>query len=142
MGDVETAVGAIVEPPEKRAVGFFDGQNLYRHAKAAFGHHYPNYDPIKLHAAICGAKGWKPFGVRFYTGVPAANKDRLWHDFWSHRLLAMTRAGILVTKRTLRYHDQKIELPDGTNLTDQDGYPRTVVTADGTFLADTYGTPF
>ena len=46
------------EPHVKRAVSFFDGQNLYRHAKDAFGHHHPNYDPIKLSKAICAACGW------------------------------------------------------------------------------------
>lgn len=48
MGQVQL----LQEPKEKRAVAFFDGQNLYRQAKTAFGHHYPNYDPQKLHAAI------------------------------------------------------------------------------------------
>ena len=33
------------EPAIKRAVSFFDGQNLFRRAKAAFGHYHPNYDP-------------------------------------------------------------------------------------------------
>ena len=36
------------EPDIKRAVSFIEGQNLYRHAKDAFGHHHPNYDPRKL----------------------------------------------------------------------------------------------
>lgn len=31
-----------------RTVSFIDGQNLYRHAKTAFGHNHRNYDPIKL----------------------------------------------------------------------------------------------
>ena len=30
------------------AVAFFDGQNLFQHAKAAFGHFHPNYDPRGL----------------------------------------------------------------------------------------------
>ena len=47
------------EPPVKRAVAFYDGQNLYHHAKAAFGHFYPNYDPSKLFKAICAQKGWE-----------------------------------------------------------------------------------
>lgn len=41
------------EPSTKRAVAFFDGQNLFNHAKAAFGYDYPNYDPTKLFNAIC-----------------------------------------------------------------------------------------
>ena len=32
------------EPTKKRAVAFFDGQNLYHQAKATFGHKIPNYD--------------------------------------------------------------------------------------------------
>jgi len=58
------------EPVEKCPVSFFDGQNLYRHAKDAFGHHHPNYDPVKLVAAVCAEMGWTSVGVHFYTGVP------------------------------------------------------------------------
>jgi hypothetical protein len=36
------------EPDIQRAVLFIDGQNLYRHANDAFGHHHPNYDPRRL----------------------------------------------------------------------------------------------
>ena len=46
------------EPKLKRAVSFIDGQNLFRHAKDAFGHHHPNYDPVRLTEAVCIAKGW------------------------------------------------------------------------------------
>ncbi len=102
------------EPPVKRAVAFFDGQNLYRHAKEAFGHHHPNYDPIKLFDAVCAARQWQGHGVRFYTGTPAANNSPMWHGYWSNRLLAMRRAGILVTSRPIRYRREEIELPDGT----------------------------
>lgn len=31
------------EPAIKRTISFFDGQNLYHAAKAAFGYIYPNY---------------------------------------------------------------------------------------------------
>jgi hypothetical protein len=34
----------VIEPPVKRAIAFFDGQNLFHHAKAAFGYTYPNFD--------------------------------------------------------------------------------------------------
>jgi uncharacterized LabA/DUF88 family protein len=105
------------EPAVKRAVAFFDGQNLFRHAMAAFGHYHPNYDPNKLFNAICAQGGWKPFGVRFYTGTPAADKDAMWHAYWANRLLAMRRAGILVVSRPLRYHKKTIPLPDGTDVT-------------------------
>jgi hypothetical protein len=102
------------EPAEKRAVAFFDGQNLYRHAKEAFGHHHPNYDPVKLFDAVCAQNGWKPFGVRFYTGTPAAAKSPMWHGFWANKLLALRRAGVLVYSRPIRYHEHDIEAPDGS----------------------------
>ena len=41
-----------VEPPVKRAIAFFDGQNLFHAVRAAFGY----TSPIDQ--------------VRFYTGVP------------------------------------------------------------------------
>ncbi len=102
------------EPATKRAVAFFDGQNLYRHAKDAFGHHHPNYDPTKLFNAVCAAQGYENFGVRFYTGTPAADRSPMWHAYWSNRLLAMRRSGILVTTRMVRYHDEEVPMPDGT----------------------------
>ena len=46
------------EPDIKRAVSFIDGQNLYRHAKDAFGHYHPNYDPRRLAEAVCADRGW------------------------------------------------------------------------------------
>jgi uncharacterized LabA/DUF88 family protein len=101
-------------PAIKRTVAFFDGQNLFRHAKDAFGHYHPNYDPIKLTDAICALKGWQRQGVRFYTGVPDAVRDPPWHAYWSNRLLQMRRAGILVTTRPIRYRDQVIVHPDGS----------------------------
>ena len=57
------------EPEEKRAISFIDRQNLFRHAMNVFGHHHPNYDPKKLRAAVCAAKGWKVAEVRLYHSV-------------------------------------------------------------------------
>jgi hypothetical protein len=54
------------EPAVKRAMAFFDAQNLYQHAMAAFGHHHPNFDPLKLHEAVCKEHGWISNLVRFY----------------------------------------------------------------------------
>ncbi len=104
------------EPEIKRAVSFIDGQNLYRHAKDAFGHHHPNYDPRKLADAVCADRGWLNCGVRFYTGVPSADRSPMWHGYWTRRLTAMRRAGIVVTSRSLRYRVEKIRLPDGSTL--------------------------
>ena len=102
------------EPAVKRAIAFFDGQNLYRHAKDAFGHHHPNYDPKKLFDAICADKGWVNRGVRFYTGVPDPRRDERWHGYWANRLLAMRRQGIAVERRPIRYHKHDIKLADGS----------------------------
>ncbi len=102
------------EPEIKRAVAFYDGQNLYRHAKEAFGHHHPNYHTINLFNAICEARVWENYGVRFYTGTPDFQHSELWNGYWNNRLLSMRRAGILVTRRPIRYHTDEIELPDGS----------------------------
>ena len=88
-------------------MGFFDGQNLYQHAKDAFGHHHPNFDPLKLHAAVCAARGWQPNAIKFYTGIPSVQESEMWSGYWSNRVLAMKRAGILVTTRPLRYRKQE-----------------------------------
>ncbi len=96
------------EPATKYSIAFFDGQNLYQHAKAAFGHNHPNYDPLKLHAAVCAEKGWIPNLTRFYTGVPDHREAEMWAGYWSSRVLAMKRAGIVVTTRPLRYRKDKV----------------------------------
>ena len=102
------------EPNIKRAVSFIDGQNLYRHAKDAFGHHHPNYDPRKLADAVCADHGWVNSGVRFYTGIPSAQRAPMWHGYWTRRLTAMRRAGITVTSRPLRYRVETVRLQDGS----------------------------
>lgn len=101
------------QPPIKRAMAFFDGQNLFQHAKKAFGHYHPNYDPIKLHAKVCADNGWAPNLVRFYTGVPDATHNQMWAGYWARRVLAMKRAGIHVTTRPLRYRTEEIQV-DGS----------------------------
>jgi uncharacterized LabA/DUF88 family protein len=103
----------IAAPEKQYAMAFFDGQNLFRHAKDAFGHFHPNYDPIKLHAAVCAQHGWTSNLVRFYTGVPNAIEDAMWTAYWSNRVLAMKRTGIVVTTRPIRYHKETIVEADG-----------------------------
>lgn len=103
------------EPDVKRAVSFIDGQNLFRHAKDAFGHYHPNYDVRKLSDAVCAVHGWINRSVRFYTGVPRADMNPMWHDYWSRRLLAMRRAGIVVTSRPLRYRMEQVPNDGGAS---------------------------
>ena len=114
------------EPRVKRAVSFIDGQNLYRHAKSAFGHHHPNYHPIKLSEAVCAASGWTSCGVRFYTGTPAAEHSPMWHGYWQRRLLAMRRAGIQVFSRPIRYRTRNVVLPDGSTVLDVVGQEKGI----------------
>jgi uncharacterized LabA/DUF88 family protein len=108
-------------PDVKYAMAFIDGQNLYQHAKAAFGHHHPNYDPIKLHAAVCAAHGWKPNLVRFYTGIPNKDESEMWAGYWNSRVIQMKRDRISVTTRPLRYRKQ--------DVIDQAGNVKTVSVA-------------
>lgn len=115
-----------MEPAVKRSVSFIDGQNLYRHAKEAFGHHFPNFDRIKLTEAVCAANGWQRKGVRFYTGVPSAVHSPMWHGYWANRKLAMTRAGVLVTDRPVRYQFEAVLLDDGSSKTVTIGHEKGI----------------
>jgi uncharacterized LabA/DUF88 family protein len=96
-----------MEPAEKRVVAFFDGQNLFHAVKKAFGYPYPNYDALKLAHAVCSATtGWKLKQVRFYTGIPSPQDNALWNKFWAGKLLTMSRGGIHVYSRQLRYRNK------------------------------------
>lgn len=113
-----------IEPsaPVKRAVAFIDAQNLYFAAFDAFGYNFPNFDPTALAKAICLRKGWQFLEVRLYTGIPDPKEDPFWHSFWSAKKTAMTRQGVHVFTRNLRYRDKwipfkrsvRFALPDGS----------------------------
>jgi len=107
----------LLEPAIKRAVAFFDGQNLYRAAKEAFGYHYPNYDVQKLSRLVCKTYGWNLTQVRFYTGVPDKSDDSMWNRFWVGKLAVMGKAGVEVFSRPLRYRNDSVRLPDGSTHT-------------------------
>jgi uncharacterized LabA/DUF88 family protein len=95
-------------------MAFFDGQNLFQHAKAAFGHIHPNYNPNALHKAVCAAKGWTSNAVRFYSGVPNQQYNAMWAGYWANRILAMKRANIITVTRPLRIREETIENDDGS----------------------------
>ena len=101
------------EPASKRAITFVDGQNLYRCVKDTFGCSHPNYDVAKLSRVVCGAAGLTLCGARFYTGVPDARDNARWHDFWSRKLLAISRQGVRTFSRPLRYRYETIALSGG-----------------------------
>jgi hypothetical protein len=54
-----------IEPSPKRAIAFFDGQNLYQAVRHAFGYTYPNFDPIALATTVSKTQGWELMEVRF-----------------------------------------------------------------------------
>ena len=90
-------------PDAKRAIAFFDGQNLFHGAKEALGYTYPNYDAGLLAREICALKGWHLAQTRFYTGVHTPEGDEYWHRFWAAKLSHMGRQGIKTYRRELRY---------------------------------------
>ena len=96
-------------PREPCAIAFVDGQNLFHCAEEAFGHTYPNYDPLRLATEVCRQNGWKLTQTRFYTGVPPAERNRGWHNFWARKTLRMSRAGVIVVTRPLRYTLELLE---------------------------------
>lgn len=102
------------EPPVRSLVAFVDGQNLYHAAKTAFGYTFPNYDVLKLSKKLAGMHNWELRQVRFYTGVPEIQDDAHWHHFWEAKLLRMSRQGVHVFSRALRYRNHRITLPDGS----------------------------
>jgi len=105
------------EPNTKRVVAFFDGQNLFHGAREAFGYTYPNYSPLALAARVCGVQGFSLQQIRFYTGVPDRADNAFWSAFWSAKLLAMSRTGIVVFSRPLRYRNKEFRLPGGATFT-------------------------
>jgi len=119
----------------KRAVAFFDGQNLYHGARDAFGIAYPNFDPLALARLVCRKKGWELVEARFYTGIPSKEQDIFWHEFWSRKIVnagqpheaskigrkplpktppPQDASTLVVYCRELRYTNSYVRLPDGT----------------------------
>ena len=101
------------EPPVKRAITFFDGQNLFYAVKKAFGYRWPNYDPLALGRAVCGSRGWNLLETYFYTGLPNPSDDPFWNHFWSAKLAVMGTRGIHTYWRHLKYRNQTVSLPSG-----------------------------
>src|SRR5258708_16633155 len=115
------SIGTPQASPARYSMAFFDAQNLFRHAKNAFqetpddNYHHPNFDPKRLHAKVADKLGFKPNLTRFYSGVPLESDHELWGGYWASRKLALTRAGVAVTTRRLRYHTE--QAADGTTIT-------------------------
>jgi len=105
------------EPKQKKAVVFVDGQSLYYAAKDAFGYNYPNYDIKRLSEKICLDQGWDLKEIHFYTGVPDIQDNKFWHEFWVNKLTYMGQTGVTIFSRSLRYHNETVNLPNGKTHT-------------------------
>jgi hypothetical protein len=112
-------------PPPKRAVVFFDGQNLFHAAEEAFGYDYPNYHPLLLSDRICAERGWRCQGVRFYTGVPKRTDNLFWHNFWAAKKRFLSRdPRVYVFTRDMHYRAKCISFAeDAGRLFLSDGSP-------------------
>ena len=102
------------EPSTKRAIAFVDGQNLFFAARDAFGYTYPNYDFPALSREVCQSQGWELKATRFYTGIPDETDNPRWNYFWAGKLLQLSRLGVDVYSRPLRYHNKVVRLPGGS----------------------------
>ena len=87
----------LIEPATKRAIAFFDGQNLFHGAREAFGYGYPNYCPLSLATRLCQERGWSLQGMRFYTGIPDPEHSEFWNRFWTAKLGTLGHQGQALT---------------------------------------------
>src|SRR3972149_7071273 len=101
------------EPALKRAVAFFDGQNLFHASKRAFGYTFPNYGVLELAQTVCQSQNWSLLETRFYTGIPDAAVSDRWHKFWRNKLGELGRQGAMVFSRPLAYSTEMIPVPGG-----------------------------
>jgi len=105
----------MIEPAQKRAIVYVDGQNLFHSTKDAFGYTFPNFDILLLAQTICAAQGWDIVECRFYTGIPNPGDNAFWNLFWVKKTAQMGRTGVKVFTRPLRYRNKNIRLPDGSS---------------------------
>lgn len=96
---------------------FVDGQNLYKSAKSAFGHHVPNFDIMSLAHGLAENQNCRLGNVNFYTGMPGIHEDPKWHHFWARKLADMGRMGVHIFTSPLRYQVQTERMFDGSERT-------------------------
>ena len=114
------------EPPKKKTLVLFDGQNLFNAVKDCFGYHYPNYDLLALAQAVTKSKGWQLSDTRFYTGVPHPKDDVAKADFWKNKFSTLRLQNVSVYKGKVRYHTTNVLLNDGSRQRVRAGYEKGV----------------
>src|SRR5450756_2249784 len=100
-------------PRAKRAIAFFDGQNLFAAARDAFGFTTASHGVPRLARAVALQRGWDLTQVRFYTGIPERRDNPRLHYHWTSRLRRMRAEGVVVTARPLRRRRRRARLNDG-----------------------------
>jgi hypothetical protein len=93
------------EPAIKRAIAYFDGQNLFNMAKECFGYSWPNFDPYALAKNVCAAHGWDLQQIRFYTGLPPQPDPR--RTFWEKKFATLGRQGAFLYWRDTQHGQEK-----------------------------------
>jgi uncharacterized LabA/DUF88 family protein len=92
------------EPAVKRVVAYFDGRNLRKSARSAFGdREYENIHPLKIARLVCARQGWQLEGVNFYIGVPGKGRKVAGEtrDDWQDRTSLWRNEGVTVYTRDL-----------------------------------------
>lgn len=98
---------------------FIDGYNLFKAAKQCFGYSYPNYDVRRLAESVVAlAPGRQLASVHFCIGIPKNLDDPTNNLWWSKKLAAMGRTGVVVETRHLKRRELKIKI-DGIVKFDQ-----------------------
>jgi uncharacterized LabA/DUF88 family protein len=97
-------IDALATDPDARVMVFVDGQNLYNACRRTFGH--PLCHPHLLAEHLAGPRTRNRVACRFYTGRPNPNipHERQRVRNLDRRLNEMSRVGVTVIKRPLRYH--------------------------------------
>ena len=86
---------------------FFDGQNLFRSAKTAWGpdfpYDWPSYDVEKLAQHLVSLTPGRTLKqIRFYTGVLSEAQSFEKHWFWTNKLDHLETQGIYVYRGRVR----------------------------------------
>jgi len=98
------------EPAVKRVVAYFDGRNLRKSARSAFGdREYENIHPLKIARLICARQGWQLEDVNFYIGVPGKGRKVAGEtrQDWLDRAALWKDEGVTVFTRDLTCNNRE-----------------------------------
>ncbi len=99
------------KPSPVRVCVFIDGSNLFNSVKRCFGYRHPNYDVARLAQALVALEPNRQLtGTSFYIGIPKQLDDADKNAWWTKKLAAMGRTGVLVNTRYLKRRELVIKL--------------------------------